>query len=219
MMRRASLPFGLLALICALAISCTSRFNPEDPFARAKWIGTSEKVLYADFLPQYLISADIMITDGRSSASLLMGGNDPRLMDADLNIMGVENGPDESFVQVELDREFKRVYVYRTGYTQEDKPNKNYQSFPLADSLLVDPASRLTVAVTYSEMRILLNDTYLGQANVGPLGHGGDYITYPQLSQIGWLVKKGDNARVSNIEVREVRKPNALLYHLDGMAA
>ena len=88
-MRRLFLPFGLLVLLCAAAVSCTSRFNPEDPFARAKWIGTSEGVLYADFLPQYLISADITITDGQSSASLLMGGNDPRLMDADLNIMGV----------------------------------------------------------------------------------------------------------------------------------
>ena len=219
MMRRAYLHFGLLSLLFAVAISCTSRFNPEDPFARAKWIGTSEKVLYADFLPQYLVSADITITDGQSSASLLMGGNDPRLMDADLNIMGVENDRDASYVQVELDRKFKRVYVYRTGYTLEDKPGKVLQSLKVADSLLVDPTSRLTVAVTYSELRILLNDAYLGQVDVGPLGHGGDYIAYPQLSQIGWLVKKGSTARVSDIEVREVRKPNALLYHLDGMTA
>ena len=218
-MRRLFLPFGLLVLLCAAAVSCTSRFNPEDPFARAKWIGTSEGVLYADFLPQYLISADITITDGQSSASLLMGGNDPRLMDADLNIMGVENDRDASYIQVELDREFKRVYVYRTGYTPEDKPGKVFQSFKVADSLLVDPTSRLTVAVSYSELRIQLNGTNLGQVGVGPLGNGGDYIAYPQLSQIGWLVKKGDDARVSDIEVREARKPNALLYHLDGMTA
>ena len=218
-MRRLFLPFGLLVLLCAAAVSCTSRFNPEDPFARAKWIGTSEGVLYADFLPQYLISADITITDGQSSASLLMGGNDPRLMDADLNIMGVENDRDASYIQVELDREFKRVYVYRTGYTPEDKPGKVFQSFKVADSLLVDPTSRLTVAVSYSELRIQLNGTNLGQVGVGPLGNGGDYIAYPQLSQIGWLVKKGDDARVSDIEVREARKPNALLCHLDGMTA
>ena len=217
-MRRAFLPSCLLALLCVASVSCTSRFNPEDPFAWAKWIGTSEGVLYADFLPQYLISADITISDGQSGASLLMGGNDPRLMDADMNIMGVENGRDASFVRVELDRKDKKINVYRTGYTLEDIPGKVFQSLPVADSLLADPMSRITVAVTYSELRILLNDTLIGQVNVGPLGHGGDYITYPQLSQVGWMVEKGDKARVSGIEVREVRKPNALIYQNEGMA-
>ena len=217
-MRRAFLPFVLPALLCLAAISCTSSFNPDDPFARAKWIGTSEGVLYADFLPQYLISADITISDGQSGASLLMGGNDPRLMDADLNIMGVENGPDASFVRVELDRKEKKINVYRTGYTLEDVPGKVLRSLPVADSLLAGPTSRLTVSVTYSELRILLDDKLLGQVNAGPLGHGGDYITYPQLSQVGWMVEKGDKARVSGIEVREVRKPNALIYQNEGMA-
>ena len=206
-------------LLCLAAVSCTPNQNPDDPFAGAKWIGTSEKVLYADFLPQYLISADITLPDEASAASLLMGGNDPRLMDRDLNIMGVANGKDESYVRVELDRKGKSLNVYRTGYTKEDVPGKVLRSLPVADSLLTGAVVNLTVAVAYSELRILLDGVSLGQVNVGPLGHGGDYIAYPQLSDVGWLVEAGRTGRVSNIEVREVRGPNALLYHHDGMAA
>ena len=208
----------LFAFLCLTAFAC-SPVHDSAPFAGAKWIGTSEGVLYADFLPQYILSADITITDGCSSASVLMGGNDPRLMDADLNIMGVENGGDESFVRVELDHKNKSINVYRTGYTPEDVPGKVLQSLAVADSLLTGKPSKLTIAVTYSELRILLDGVSMGQVNVGPLGHGGDYIAYPQLSDVGWMVEKGSKAMVSNLEVREIRKPNALLYRNEGMKA
>ena len=99
-MNKATIPVLLGALA---ALSCTPKADSGDPFAGAKWIGTSERVLYADFLPQYMLSADIDIADGSSRASVLLGGNDPRLMDLDLNILGVANAPDESFVRVELD--------------------------------------------------------------------------------------------------------------------
>ena len=54
---------GLIAVICLTAVSCASELGT--PFSDAKWIGTSEKVLYADFLPQYIISADIDISSSR----------------------------------------------------------------------------------------------------------------------------------------------------------
>ena len=148
-----------------------------------------------------------------------MGGNDPRLMDANLNIMGVENGKDDSFVRVELDRDNKKINVYRTGYTKEDRPGKVFQSIQIADSLLTGTSHNLNVKVVYSELRIMIDSTMVGQVNVGPLGHGGDYIAYPQLSDVGWMVEKGQRARVSNLNVFEVNKPNALLYHNDGMLA
>ena len=208
---------GLIAVICLTAVSCASELGT--PFSDAKWVGTSEKVLYADFLPQYIISADIDIAEGSSRASILMGGNDPRLMDANLNIMGVENGKDDSFVRVELDRDNKKINVYRTGYTKEDRPGKVFQSIQIADSLLTGTSHNLNVKVVYSELRIMIDSTMVGQVNVGPLGHGGDYIAYPQLSDVGWMVEKGQRARVSNLNVFEVNKPNALLYHNDGMSA
>ena len=218
-MKHLTLLAGMLDILTLATLSCTPKADSGDPFASAKWIGTSERVLYADFLPQFVLSADIDIADGSSRASVLMGGNDPRLMDADLNILGVANAQDESFVRVELDKDGKCVNVYRTGYTKDDVPGKVLQSLPVADSLLTANPAQLTVYVTYSELRILLNGGMLDKVDVGPLGHGGDYIAYPQLSDVGWLVEDGQTARVSNLEVREIRKPNALLYRNDGMTA
>ena len=218
-MKHLTLLAGMLDILTLATLSCTPKADSGDPFASAKWIGTSERVLYADFLPQFVLSADIDIADGSSRASVLMGGNDPRLMDVDLNIMGVANAPDESFVRVELDKGGKCVNVYRTGYTKEDVPGKVFQRLPVADSLLTANPAQLTVYVTYSELRILLNGGMLGRVGVGPLGNGGDYIAYPQLADVGWLVEEGQTARVSNLEVREIRKPNALLYRNNGMTA
>ena len=218
-MKHLTLLSGMLGILCLAALSCTPKADSGDPFAGAKWIGTSERVLYADFLPQFVLSADIDIADGSSRASVLLGGNDPRLMDADLNIMGVANGPDESFVRVELDKDGKCVNVYRTGYTKEDVPGKVLESLAIADSLLTGTPAQLTVYVTYNELRILLNGGMLGRVGVGPLGGSGDYIAYPQLADVGWLVEEDQTARVSNLEVREIRKPNALLYCNDGMVA
>ncbi|MCQ2146130.1 MAG: glycoside hydrolase family 78 protein [Bacteroidales bacterium] len=208
---------GLIAVLSLSAVVSCSSSSQEDPFASAKWIGTSEKVLYADYLPQFTISADIAFEGKSSKASLLFGGNDPRLMDADFNIMGVAAKMDESYVRVELDKAKKCINVYRTGYTKADVAGKVFQSVPVADSLLTSATSSLQVAVSYSELTIRLNGRQVGRVNVGPLGHGGDYIGYPQLSDIGWLVEKGQVAKVSNISVNEVRKPCAQLYFNEGM--
>lgn len=204
------------AAICMI-VACNAR--PEDnPLADARWIGTSERVLYSDFLPQFTVSADFSFAPGSSRASILFGANDPRLMDADLNIMGVANAMDESFVRVELDREAGCLNVYRTGYTVEDVPGKVFQTIDVADSLLTGGTVNVSVDATFSELRFKVGGVMVGQSNVGPLGHGGDYITYPQLSDLGWMVETDQTARVSNIEVREIRKPNALLYSNAGMA-
>lgn len=218
-MKRSFFLPGIFGILCLAALSCNQKVESGDPFAGAKWIGTSENVLYADFLPQFILSADIDIAPGSSRASVLLGGNDPRLMDADLNILGVENGPDESFVRVELDREKRSVNVYRTGYTKADAPGKVLQSLAVDDSLLTDGPARITAEVAYNQLRVLLGDVSLGRVNVGPLGRSGDYIAYPQLADVGWLVEEGQTARVSNLEVREIRGPHALLYQNDGMAA
>ena len=143
----------MLGMLCLATLSCSPKAESDDPFAGAKWIGTSEHVLYADYLPQFILSADI-----------------------------------ESYVRVELDREKKSVNVYRTGYTKADVPEKVFQSLAVADSLLADGPAKLTVQVTYNQLRISLGDVILGRVNVGPLGGSGDYIAYPQLADVGWMV-------------------------------
>lgn len=198
------------ALALASVLSCQT--NSDDVFHGAKWIGTSESVVYSDFLPQFSISADIAFDAGSSRASLLFGGNDPRLMDRNLNIMGVENGKDESFVRLELDTEASCINVYRTGYTLADADGVVFRSLPLADSLIHDGKYVLSADVALSEITVSLDGVRLGTVNVGPLGHGGDYIVYPQLSDVGCMAEEGQSAVVGPVEVRDLREPKALLY-------
>lgn len=206
----AMLGIGLLLTSCGNA-------KPETPLADAKWIGSSDKVLWADYLPQFTISAEMEMAEGSARASLLFGGNDPRLMDRNMNILGVENGVDESYMRVELDRRDKCVRIYRTGYTLADTPGVVVGSLAVADSLLEITPYQLSVTAQFSELSIALNGTSLGKVPVGTLGIGGDYIAYPELCDVGWMVEPDQTAKVRNIEVSEVRKPNAVLYQNDGM--
>ncbi|MGN1219679.1 MAG: family 78 glycoside hydrolase catalytic domain [Candidatus Cryptobacteroides sp.] len=208
---------GLLSVLPLATVLSCSENTLQEPFNGAKWIGDSRTVLYSDYLAHFKISADIELADASKRASLLFGGNDPRLMDADFNIMGVENGKDESYIRVELDRADKTVNVYRTGYTREDVLGKVFASIAVPDSLLMNNPVRISVTARYSELNIEVEGTSIGKVDVGPLGHGGDYIAYPQLSDVGYMVEYGQKAKVSNIEVREVNKPNALLYSHKGM--
>lgn len=201
----------LLASVAALVlVSCSS--TDDSVFGGAKWIGTSERVVYSDFLPQFKISSEIKFDEGSSRASILLGGNDPRLMDRNLNIMGVENGIDESYVRVELNAAARCVNVYRTGYTVADTDGVVFKSVSVPDSLIHDGAYKLEASVALSKVDIALDGHRLASVNVGPLGSGGDYIAYPQLSDVGYMVEEGQTALIGPIEVRELREPNALLF-------
>lgn len=207
-----------LLLFGALLLGSCSQEKLPAPFGEAQWIGTGERALYADHLPIFTISADISFEAGSSRASLLFGGNDPRLMDRNLNILGVENGKDESYVRIELTGgETAQVNVYRTGYTREDTPEKVLTSLAVPDSLLGAEPYRLSAKVSYNTMEIALGGTTLGKVDVGPIGSTPDYIAFPQLADVGWLVEDGQHARVYNIEVRETNKPCAQLWQHPGM--
>ena len=207
----------ILFLAGALLCLASCKSQEDTPFADAKWIGSSESVLYSDFLPQFTLSADIVFDEGSSRASVLFGANDPRLMDRNLNILDVENAKDESYVRIELDREAMCVNVYRTGYTPQDCEGKLFQSLAIPADSIPETVSeyRLVADVALSEIKLSVNGIALGQSNVGPLGHGGDYIAYPQMAEVGYAVEEGQSASFRNYQIRERRQPNALLFALD----
>jgi hypothetical protein len=70
-MRHQFLLFGTLGMLCLAVLSCNPKVESDDPFAGAKWIGTSERVLYADFLPQFILSADVYVAPGSSWAETI----------------------------------------------------------------------------------------------------------------------------------------------------
>ena len=54
---------------------------------------------------------------------------------------------------------------------------------------------------------------------MSPLGSGGNYISYPMVGDIGFWMKPGQQARFSNIEVRNLRSPANLLFAAGSPAA
>ena len=92
-------------------------------FGDAKWIGSEQGVLYADYLPQFRIAWTVQFDKASEShrMALLFGGNDPRLMNRNMNILGVENGVDESYIKLELDAASTCLNVWRIGYTAKGK--------------------------------------------------------------------------------------------------
>ena len=125
---------GLGFLLAIFAIG-TTQAQLQD----AKWIGTSKTVLYSDYLPifRYYSTLQLDAKSQSTDASVLLGGNDPRLMNRNLNIQGVENERDGSYIRVEYDIKPMAsgkpacIHIYRAGYTTTDNPEKPLQTFEI----------------------------------------------------------------------------------------
>ena len=93
-------------------------------FGDARWIGSQQTVLYANYLPQFRIAWTVQLDRPSHSRrmALLFGGNDPRLMNRNMNILNVGNGIDESYIKLELDAGSSSLNVWRIGYTIRRSP-------------------------------------------------------------------------------------------------
>ncbi|MCV9387400.1 glycoside hydrolase family 78 protein [Reichenbachiella ulvae] len=112
----------------------------------AQWIGgTSEAlVLYSHALSVFKVEYAIQIDKGSARAGLVLGANDRRLMNDHLNILGVENAKDESYLLFELDlttlgkkeEEMATLNIYRAGYLPSDQANKPLHAVQIPKSLI-----------------------------------------------------------------------------------
>jgi len=196
----------------------------------AKWIGGGDEdmVLYPTYLPAYNINYTIQLDreSGTAKAGFVYGANDPRLMDKNKNIYNLQNGKDESFVEVELDiskmnaGESAFMNVYRAGYAPSDKRDTPLRS-------LVIPASLINNNNKYDKHTVYLKTSYsvtnfyvdgeeesnrIGAVTVNPIGNSWDYICFPLLCEIGFAVKPNQSACFSDVEVRNYRVPNNVLF-------
>jgi len=204
-----------LLLLINIYIVCFAQFQG------AKWIGSNQPYLYSDYLPVFKMSWTLQLDKESQStnASVLFGGNDPRLMDRNMNVLGVEAKRDESFVRVELDASMSepdsivKLRLWRVGYTTKGAELMSSINLPefSDDSLLYLPHT-YSVACNLGNIDIYLDNKKIGSAGINPMGNGGDYIAFPVLGEIGWEMKAGQHATLSNIEVRNFRSPYGILY-------
>ena len=182
----------------------------------AAWIGGDEhaRAFYGQYLPVFRICYDVRMEKGCRSASFLYGANDHRLMDANKNILGVENARDASYIRIELTD--KRLNVYRVGYQTTDKADQPIKTFELKD---FNPTAvhHIEIASLSGTTDIELDGTKIGSVELNPIGKGGDYIAFPIVGDIGYSTPKGQTATFSNVEIRNWRLPRNILSTHEGM--
>lgn len=196
----------------------------------AKWIGGGEDdlVLYPDYLPTFNINYTLQLDreSGTTKGGFLFGANDPRLMDRNKNIYNLQQGRDESYVEVELDisglerGETAFLNIYRVGYAPGDVKDKPLQRLAIAPSLInlsnrYNPHT-LHLKTMYSVTKFYLDgddeNHIIGSVTINPIGGSWDFITFPQLCEIGFAVKPNQTATFSKVEVANYRVPNNLLF-------
>lgn len=202
-MRKTILPLAALLLF---ATSC----NQKSPalFQGAEWIGTDQMVLNASALAEYSLSCEVQLSDPQSQAALYFGANDPRLLNRNLNHMGVESRCGEVYMALQL--RGNQLQVIRRGF-EADSREHTLQSYQLPETWTQAPL-QLKAEVVLGSLSLTVNDSLMGQVTLNPTGKtGGDYIPYPML---GELACAGD-ATFSHLEVRNLRSPYTLLYQAE----
>ncbi|MEA3180661.1 MAG: alpha-L-rhamnosidase [Gammaproteobacteria bacterium] len=127
----------------------TGLMNPDAALSGwdgASWIGGSaaDRVLYAQYLPLFDLNFALTISPGSHRAAIVLAANDPRLMDRNKNIYGLQNARNASYFKVELDLagvdagggESAVLNVYRAGYSTADSPGKPFKVFKIKDTVI-----------------------------------------------------------------------------------
>ncbi|MBG49684.1 MAG: alpha-L-rhamnosidase [Pseudozobellia sp.] len=211
----------------------------------AQWIGGGDDdlVFNSHYLSVFKFGYSIKLhqKSKSSKASFLLGGNDPRLMDKNLNIQGVENSQDQSYIAFELDISglngsetgMARLNVYRVGYSAEDSKTEPFRSFEISRDLINDSNKyelhtvnaecvfgffQVWLDGTEEKNKVSTNDNQFppprGKVgfNLNPVGRGNDYISFPMVGDIGFSVDKDQSAIFSNVQIRNYRSPSNLLF-------
>lgn len=189
----------------------------------ARWIGApaDSLVLYSHYLPVFRLAYTLQLDEKSRStrASFIYGANDPRLSSANMNIYGLKNVKDSSFIRLELDTHNldnggqAQLRLFRQGYSTSDKKGVALAVFNV-------PLSLINASNRYEPHRFLISsnlgttDIYVdntaqpvGSALVNPLGKGGDFVAFPVVGDLGFMVSKGQTASLSAVEVLNYRSP------------
>jgi alpha-L-rhamnosidase len=220
--------------------------NPNlSAWSGAKWIGGGDDdlVLYAHYLSVFKCQYGIQLdkTSNSSKAAFVFGANDRRLMDKNLNLMGVQNAQNQSYVSCELDiskvsdAPGGRAYfnIYRVGYDKNDKANTPFKSLEIPQNLInnSNKYAKHTVFVACNfgifeffidgtEGSNRLEDASMKPAspyaqrglNLNPVGAGNNFISFPMLADIGFHVADNQMASFSDVLIKNFRFPSNTLF-------
>ena len=197
----------------------------------AKWIGRKEgaTMFYAPYLPVFRIHYELQFDKKSKStrAGFIFGANDPRLMDKDKNLLGVENDYNSSYIKVELDiaplgeNQDARLLVYRKGYKLGEDDSEPVASFSIPQTIISEAnkydAHQIDIAVNAGQTDIRIDGTpkVVASLVLNPTGkRGGNYIAYPVVGDMGYAVPAKQKVTFSHVEVRNFRAPQTVITTL-----
>ena len=219
----------------------TGLMNPDlEAWEGAKWIGGSEEdmVFYPHAMTVFKMEFTVQLQEGSDRAAFVYGANDRRLMNRNLNIVGVQNEKDESYISLELDisgfedsEDSARVNIYRVGYAPGDTPQEPFKTLSIPTTIInrenrymkhkifVETVFGVTAiyidGVEEEHMISPMQQTFFGNRpsmSLNPLGSGGDVMAFPVVGDIGFQVSPDQVATFSDISVKNYRDPeNALI--------
>ena len=210
------------------------RGNPDNiAWSNAKWIGGSYEdiVLYSHYLPVFRIDYTLQFEEQSKSvrAGFIYGANDNRLMNKYMNIYHIENKKDKSYIQIEIDisplasGKEAVLNIYRVGFHPEDKKDIPVKSYNIPPTILNRQnkyeKQQIAILTNFGHTRIFMGgerkENQVAELNLNPLGQGGDYIAFPVVGDIGFIVPENQSAIFSNIEIRNLRAPSNILFRKD----
>lgn len=187
----------------------------------AAWIGVvdDDQVLYSQYLPVFRLACSVAFDKQlrSSKASILYGGNDGRLLDSRLNIMGTKSIVDSTYIRAEIDAsgivkgELARLNVFRRGYGDGQSGETLVWKAEIPREAInagnVYEKHRMELASNLGDTNIMIDGKELGRVNLNPLGRGGDFIAFPVVGNVGVCLDKGQKAAFSDFTISNYRSP------------
>ena len=224
----------------------TGLMNPDiSAWSGATWIGGGDNdlVLYSHYVSVYKFQFGLQLDKAGNStkAAFVLGANDRRLMDKDLNLMGVQNGKDQSYIAFELDISgvtstptgLAKLNVYRVGYDKTDKPDVPVKSLDIPQTL-INEGNKYDKHTVFADCNFGLFELFVDGReeanklkektnqppsrfgprgfNLNPVGVGNNFISFPMVADIGFRVPANQTAHFSGVEIRNFRYPSNPLF-------
>ncbi|RYF66487.1 MAG: alpha-L-rhamnosidase, partial [Cytophagaceae bacterium] len=200
-------------------------------------------VFYSHYLSVFKFQVGLQLDRASNStrAAFVMGANDRRLLDKNLNLMGMQNGHNQSYIAFELDIStvtdspdgLAKLNIYRVGYAPTDKADVPFKSLDIPQSLInnTNKYAKHTIGAECNfglfelfvdgndEAHKLKEKNAAPQSpfaargiNLNPVGSGNNFISFPMVADIGFNVPEKQTAYFSQVEIRNFRFPSNALF-------
>jgi alpha-L-rhamnosidase len=224
----------------------TGLMNPDiSAWSGAKWIGggSDDLVFYSHYLSVYKFQYAIQLDKATKStkAAFVFGGNDARLMNKDLNLQGVANSKNGSYIALELDisgvseadTTLAKLNIYRVGYTKNDSKEIPFKSLSIPRKL-INEANKYEKHNIFVACNFGLYEFFIGDQkpenkiaektegtpspfaprglNLNPVGSGNNFISFPMLADVGFQTNENQTAYFSDLELKNFRYPSNTLF-------